>query len=301
MTSNTATARGRLPHFSSVLFFSTLVTLLAGLSWTITTRRSLSSRVGELRAEHLRLRGLSSEWKQDAAQAARDKDMLIRVFRHCRTADDIPQLGGDRIVANMINGDSVAFYLPGGGHKLAISTSWEPVKKTQSGGNTPGLSDADIAVVETPDDKSDSDVLKAGKRSWTIDLIGQQGYFFAINGDINGTSRKETKIQWKLSSNATEFKTLTQTLPLSPIRFTGASWSMLRVAEFPNQVDFRTLTKSASGVNSPRPLRIGRWTKYGRFGKNSMKINFELTVSSDSPSVISATRAKTLFVLKKER
>ncbi len=281
--------RGRIPRFSTILFCFTLVALLASLLSNAATLRSLSERVEELRNERDRLSEQLEQRQAAVSQSVQDKEMLIRMFRHCRSADDVPPLGGERIVSNQIDGGSVAFYVPSGGHQLRVDTSWKPVEKKNSSGG-------DAATVATSD-KTDGADSMTGQQSWTVDLIGGHGYFFTVAGEQN----KVTQVGWELSSNAPGFDPRAQSIGLPPIRSTGASWSILNVAVFPNETDFRTITNYPKNAAPPQPLRIGRWKKFGRQGQTSIQANIELTISSDSPIAISATNAKKFFAQKNQR
>jgi hypothetical protein len=287
-STNRPAGRRRLPRIGNVVFFCTLVMLLAGLGWTIATRRTLNKGVRQLRSEHLRLSESSNKWKEAASESSADTEVLMRVFRHCRSADDIPNLGGDRIVSNLIDSKSVVFYVPGGSHELLVTTSWEAVNSILP--RRAGTAD------ESAVQKSETDPSLAGNKSWTVPLLGDHGYFFTVVG----ASRKETRIGWELSSNAAGFETRVESLPFPALRTTGSSWSSFRIVRFPNEVALNTLIKDRGATSPAVPLRIGRWTKSGRIEKTNIKISFELSLTSDCPPVISATIAETLLILRKD-
>lgn len=293
MTSKSAKAssrRERLPKFSSVLFFCSLVTLLAGHGWTFATRRSLHARVEELQHEHLGLKRTAAQWKAERSQAECDKDFVLKIFRHCRSGEDIPQLGGDRIVSNLIDSNSIAFYVPRGGHKLVINASWEPLPATASSG---------VSIDEPPAAALPAaiDVALVGKQSWTIDLIGEGGYFFAVPENF----RKQVKLKWDLSSNAAEFETQSQSLPLPLLGTKGTSWRRFRIAEFPNQANFQSLFNRSTNAIVPQPLGIGKWTNHVQIDQAEWRVRFEMEIVSDSPSVISASTVESLLRFNRPR
>ena len=279
--------RSRLPRLSTVGFFCALVTLIAGLGWTIVMRRSLTSSIDKLHQELVPLKVLSSQRQAGTEQSNRDRIVLMNVLGHCRNVADVPDLGGSRIVAKQLNGEAIAFYVPDGQHTLSIKLSWETTDSRQAQDGR--------AEQETAEPDSKSEAAGTGEQSWSIPLIARRGYFLAMIVD----SHREGPIGWELTSNDQEFAAKKELLQLPTFRGTGASWSHYQVAGFPNEIDLHAIISKNAPSDPQLATRIGKWTKFGRVGNANLKVQYEVALSSDNPAVVSATNAETLLVLRK--
>ncbi|WP_372894377.1 hypothetical protein [Stieleria sp.] len=272
-----------MPKFATVLFFCTLAVMIAGLGWLGVTRRTIARDIVQLRQE---LESLHKSTRLDKArrdQFSKDVDLIANVFDQCRTADDLPRLGGHRIISNADNGESVAFYVPEGRHQLDVRCVWKPNAVKTNSATSP---ETDTAAAEP----------LVGESTWSIPLVAERSYLFDRVGSWNDVQ----PIGWKLScDDESSFPARTEMLPLPPLRANGGSWSTYRRAVFPNQVNFKVLGDSAGRAFIPSPLRLAEWTRYGRIDDVGLKIEFELTLTSDNPPVVSATDAEVCLILSK--
>lgn len=285
------TGKRGLPKLATVGFFCTLATLVASLGWTVATRRTIAQNIDLLKKELSVLQRQSREFEALRDQSAADEEVVKRVFGFFRSADDIPALGGNRIVSNQIDQNSVTFYVPSGNHSLDIKTSWKPIITDQADSTTK-------SEAKTGSEKPGSEKLDSGEQTWSIPLIAEQGYRF----NLTHSSRQEGTFGWELHSNTKDFSDTLSSL--SPIRTSGASWGGLRIARFPNQPELRFVINPDHAGNPSRdfkhPIQIGRWTKSGWLGDRHIQVAFELTLSSENPPVVSASDAETLVILRRE-
>ncbi|QDV47766.1 hypothetical protein Enr13x_76780 [Stieleria neptunia] len=272
-----------MPKFATVLFCCTLATLITGLGWVAVTRRSIAADIVALRQELESLHKSTRLEKARRDQFSNDVDLIANVFDHCRTAEDLPRLGGHRIISNSDNGESVAFYVPEGGHQLGVRCVWKPTAdKTNSATST----EPDTATAES----------LAGESTWSIPLVAERSYLFDRVGSWNDAQ----PIGWKLAcEDESSFPVRTEMLPLPPLRANGGSWSTYRRAVFPNQVNFKVLGNATGRGFMPSPLRLAEWSRFGRIDNVGLKITFELTLTSDNPPVVSATDAEVFLILSK--
>ncbi|MDV6028959.1 MAG: hypothetical protein F9B45_02380 [Phycisphaera sp. RhM] len=272
-----------MPKFATVLFFCTLAVMIAGLGWVGMTRRSIARDIVQLRQE---LESLHKSTRLDKArrdQFSNDVDLIVNVFDQCRTAEDLPRLGGHRIISHADNGESVAFYVPKGGHQLDVRCVWKPNPVKANSASSP---ETDTTAAES----------LAGESTWSIPLVAERCYLFDRVGSWNDVQ----PIRWKLScDDESSFPARTEMLPLPPLRASGGSWSTYRRAVFPNQVNFNVLGDAAGRAFIAAPLRLAEWTRYGRMDDVLLKIEFELTLTSDNPPVVSATDAEVCLILSK--
>ena len=291
MKSSPIQPRRRMPTFFSVVFVCVLAFAFAALGWVVWTRHLTDRQVARLQGHLVELRKQSRQLDADREQASQDKDVVMRVLQQCRSADDVPDFGGRRIVANLVNGESVFFYVPPGEHELVVNTSWERTEKQAAKKDK----DSDEGAGKT----SGEPKVEKGERSWTIQLVPSQGYCFVVTGQ----TRQETPIGWRLSSNAKQFTELTQELPLPPMRSSMTSWSSFRIAEFPNRFStraaFNSRSTSETDATTRQPIQIGRWTKSGSTDRHTTKIYFDLKIRSRGPQVITANDAETLTIVNK--
>ncbi|MCA9140592.1 MAG: hypothetical protein KDB00_27660 [Planctomycetales bacterium] len=282
--------RRRMPTLATVAFFCTAATLVGLLVWTVTTRQSMANDLDRLKQELSALQTQSRQMEKSRDQSVQDQDVILRVLQLCRSADDIPEFGGTRIISNLIDRDSVLFHVPAGNHSLDVKTSWKTTETNQSG--------IDLKTEEGNRSTSKEPLsLDSGERSWSIPLVAEHGYRFLITS----SSQKESPIGWELTSNAQEFESVSEFLPLESFRTGGSSWSSRHVVAFPNQAELRLLINPGNPRNDfKQPTPIGRWTKSGRRGGNTIQIKFELAISSDNPAVVSEDGAETLSVLQRQ-
>ena len=266
-------SQSRLPKFSTIAFFCAFVTLIAGLAWTVNARRTLSDEIADLHRLRVQLQDVSKQREADAAQSSRDREIILRVMQECRTGEDIPNLGGHRIVSRSSGGESISFYLPKGKHTLRVKTSWTTIPANQ-----PKAEDT-----------------LSGEKEWTVELNPEHGYFFQMITDQS----KEATLTWSLSANAETFQDITERVPIPPMRSMGGSWSRNDVTEFPNQIPIKTLMGPKTDLAESHSVRIGKWSKFGLVDGTNLKIVFDITVISVAPPVVSATDAQALSVLRK--
>lgn len=284
-----------MPTFFAVVFGCVLAFAFAALGWVIWTRHLTDRQVVRLQGDLVELRKQSRQLEADREQASQNKDVVMRVLQQCRSADDVPDFGGRRIVANLVNGESVFFYVPPGEHELVVNTSWERTEKQAAKADE----NSDEEAGETSGEETGEPKVEKGERSWTIQLVSGRGYCFVVTGQ----TRQETPIGWRLSSNAKQFTELAQELPLPPMRSSMTSWSSFRIAEFPNRFStraaFNLSSTSVTDATTRQPIQIGRWTKSGSTDRHTTKIYFDLKIHSQGPQVITATDAETLTIANK--
>ncbi|WP_182865548.1 hypothetical protein [Stieleria mannarensis] len=267
-----------MPRFSTVVFFVTVAALVAGLGWVIAARRALDDRVEATKGELAELNQQSRLNQEQARQHDHDKRVVWAVLRQCRSADDVGPLGGDRILSIMKDGDSVTFYVPEGGHRLTVDISWTVTPKRDQ-------------TIRAPASAAKESEIQPGEKTWSVPLLAEHGYRFQILGSFS----EEAPMQWELSSDATDFETHRQTVPLFPFRSVGGAWSTHRNAVFSNQVGIWQLIRHPGVPFVPIPLRIAAWTKHGlgEDDNTDIKINFGLSLHSDNPPVLSASDVET--------
>lgn len=268
----------RLPSFMTVAFSCTLVTLVGGLIWTTTTRRSLANKIRMLQSDRVALQTDLNEREKEAEQASRDQELALEVLGHCRTADDIPDFKGERILSRLVNGEKLVFYVPKGEHELNVTVTVE---------STPTEDSADKVPVEA---------LPQGKQTWSVPLVPGHGYILSTARD----SKKKQPLEWTLESNSPEFEPLRKRINAPEIRQTGASWSGKKCVDFPNRIELRFILGGSGKQSLTGPLAVGSWTRFGVDDGIKVKLGFDISISSTGPPVISASDVKTLRGIQRD-
>ncbi len=283
LDSNTQ-ARRRLPRLSDILLGCVVLSLAACLAVAVMTRVKITAGNAGLTNELELLRRQSRLLGEQRRQARLDKDVIIKVFRQCRSAADIPDLDGKLIVSNLIDSDALVFYVPDGEHTLRINTSWEYSPPTNSQGD------------DSADPDQSGDPIE-GDRVWNVPLTGDTGYHFVVSG----SDTTPGPIGWQLRSNASDPQSESDSLPLPPLKTGGASWSNFRVVEYPNRISIHAIitSKPDQTIKQDRPLQIGRWTKFAAYRGSHLKIYFDLTIHSVAPAVVTAEDAESLSAMRR--
>lgn len=122
---------GRPKHRRKTIAAAAFLCLAAGLlaasSYSASMRHSAGRERTNLEGVRRGLQASADRLKTVRRQAERDKQMILDVLGQCRSAEDIPDLRGDRVVARRQGFEKLFIYVPEGSHTLAISSSGKPV------------------------------------------------------------------------------------------------------------------------------------------------------------------------------
>jgi hypothetical protein len=247
--------------------------LLTVAGYLTSVRSSAEREAAALTKTRDRLKALADRIEAGRAQADREKRTVSNVFRLARSADEIPGLQGDRVVAAHQGHERLCLYVPAGPHALEISTVW----KLQETASQPG---------ET------GQYVSAGEKAWSVPLLPACGYFFKFEAD-----RKSGPVHWQLTSNHPEFQAQSQTVPVEGFVQRGSSWSGGDVVLFPNQIERFTLAELEAAAASHPGLPLMDAALNGVIDGRPGKVEVKVRLRSDAPACVSAADAQRVIVL----
>lgn len=256
------------------MFLSIAIALLALVGYVAKHRQSLQRELSSHVETRDRLQVIVDQLTNAESQAASDKRVVTNLLRHCRAAEDIPDLQSDRIVAMQKDLDTLCIYIPDGAHTLEIQCEWGPSSTKQSF-------------------TAEKILEPVGEKTWHVSLLPSAGYWLKLRAD-----RKGEPIQWDLTSNHPEFERQQETLPLEGFQYRGASYSFSRVIQFPNQVN-AVLAQDLEAVSSRvEGVSLMNTTFRGPIGDEPYTVEVAVRLSSEGPACLSASDAIRAFVLQ---
>ena len=258
------------------VFVSAALILLAALGYFATMRRSTAREIDRLQTVRDNLHMIADPLKTARAQAEEDKRIVLEVLSVCRSAEDIPHLGGNRIIARHQGYESLGFYIPEGSHTLEISSFWQPAS-TVSPSPFPSANGA----------KAD------GEKTWRVPLRPASGYWLTVRSRRDGRP-----IQWELTSNDPEFETRSDTIPLKGFSQRGGSWSGSGVVRYPNQIERYSPRDLPAMANAPPGVRLMNTKLNGLLHEQPYEVAFAVHVRSDGPACVTASDAHRVLILK---
>jgi hypothetical protein len=230
---------------------------------------SLESRRDELQA-------IADRLEEGRSQAEIDQRIVMNLLSLCRSAEDIPDLRGNRVAAQQQGLERVCFYAPAGTHTLVVSYKWKP----QASSTEP---------TEKPADAN------TGEQSWSVPLLPDSGYFLTLTSD-----RKGGPVGWELTGNHPEFKTRAETAPIEGFSQRGSSWSGSGLLLFPNQIERFTASELDAKRADPPGLRLLSGKLNGVCQEQPVEIAIEVHLKSSEPACISASEAQRIIVLGRD-
>ena len=260
-------------------FLCLAIVLLAAITYVVMIRQSNAHEIAKLESTRDSLQVIADRLETEANQAENGKRVVLSLFRHCRTAKDIPDLQSNRIVARRQSFERLCIYVPEGSHTLEIKSTWKPTS--------------------TQDPSTEEDVpadAGAGKKTWNLPLLPACGYCLKLSAD-----RKGGPIQWELTSNHPEFKTQTGTVPLDGFSHRGSSWSGSEdVVQFPNQIERLSIGELKTTAKPRLGINLMNTTLRGPRDDQQYEVSLTVRLLSDGPACVSASEAQRIIILGQE-
>lgn len=259
------------------LFLSTALFLLATVGYFAAHRRTLQDEISSRIEDRDRLQAIVDRFTGAESQAESDKRVILNLLGLCRSAEDIPNLPGGRIVAARKEQGTICMCVPEGMHTLEIQSEWGPVSRKQTF-------------------TSDKNFEPAGEKTWRVPLLPCSGYWLTLRAD-----RSAGPIQWHLTSNHSSFERKQEKLPLEGFQYRGSSYSVDRTVQFPNQVkavlakDLEQASRTVEGV------QLMSTTFNGPVGDENYAVKTTVRLRSEGPACISASDALRAFILKSDK
>ncbi len=256
--------------FGWVMFFVTMFACVVVIVYAASIRSIMHAKIVGLESTRDELQSKADAIAFQTRHIESLRRDTERVLRLCRTAEDIPDLGGNRIVVEHAGIQTVRLYVPAGSHTLQIASQWKP----RTPGTLPFASPiADLAAA--------TDVQR---KTWTVALLPASGYFLTTT-----TSRNGGAIQWELTSNHPDFETQRGELPVVRFMHGGSSYHGSGIVAYPNQLQhFRDLEASVK-ANIPAGVDICRSTMSGPIDEVDHQFWFAVRVVSDGPWSMAAS------------
>ncbi len=254
------------------LFGLSTVALCWVAIWAYSLRRSAADEIAVLQRNRAQLQEMSARLVSGAGQADGHKRVIQNVFRHCRAAEDIPVLGGERIVGYHHGFGQLGIYVPEGSHRIEVSFKW---KTTLNSGSA-----------------ADPDTLpEKGEKNWSVPLLPASGYWFELQ-----TERTAGPVGWELTGNHPEFQKRSEILPIDKFAHRSSSWSGSDAVHFPNQIP----PLLGYGLKDPASIRPGfelmDASLRGPSDGGQLEIAAVVRIVSDAPPCVSAKDAIHLIV-----
>lgn len=114
-------------------FLGVAAVLLAVFARFESIRRATGREIASLSGPRDRLQVIADRLESQGRQAESDRRVLLNVLRLCRSAEDIPDLRGNRVVAHHQGLEKLCLYVPEGSHRLEISSIWKPAAIARPG------------------------------------------------------------------------------------------------------------------------------------------------------------------------
>jgi hypothetical protein len=248
--------------------------LLVVIAYLSSIRLFIGRQITELEKQRDELQAVADRMQKDDDQIRSDKRVLLDLLRHCRTAEDIPAMGGERIVTTHCGDDVMRFYVPEGSHAFELTSTWQPAVDT---------SDSPIAI-------------PAGDKTWTVPLLPASGYCFAVKSD-----RESGPIEWELTGNHPEFDTQTGAVPLVAFSNRSSSWSGSGTVLFPNQLQHFSTLDLENAAKVVSGIEILRSSLSGPNDGVQYDVTFHARIISAGRACISASDAQREISLGQEK
>lgn len=265
--------RKRRPRIATAILLAAIAFLVAAYAFVSADHSSLRDQLVEARAETDRLQTIADQIKSRAEQLGENLRIAQDVLRICRTPEDLPDLGGERIISIMYSDShfGLNFYVPDGKHTLEIISRWRPA--------------VDKSAV-----KPDEIEQWTGAKTWRVPLAPASGYILKLDDDRRDDSRPA---KWYLTGNSRDFESQSAVLPLVDFKPRGWSWSSHRTFAFPNQVPDRYVRHRLP--NNPPGVTIMDVTLRGPHGEEQYEVHFSVRVCSEGPLTVPASAALGYF------
>ena len=277
------TASRTRPRRRSVLRVAVFLTATAYLLLTIvyfaSERRATQQAAASLQAVHDQLHPIADRLEKGRRQAEIDRRVAVDLLGLCRTVDDMPEFGGNHIIARHEHAESLYMYVPDGKHTLEISTSWNPIPSSWTPEGAAGSAAADPSQ-------------PAGEKVWNVPLLASSGYWRQVTND-RGTKR----VQWELQGNHPQFETRADVIPLDDFVQQGASWSGATILQLANQVAPMPTQQLEAAIAAPPGVELMDVTWRGRRQQQMYKIGIAVRLRSDAPACVTATDTQRLIIL----
>jgi hypothetical protein len=247
--------------------------LLAMSAYCTSQRRSLGRALADLTVVRNDLQATADRLEKVRVQAESDKHIVLNVLGQCRSADDLPNLQSNRVIARGQGMESLFILVPEGSHTLAISSSWKPTQR------------------DTPATKADgAPAPEGGEKVWRVPLLESSGYFFHLDCDRTGGL-----VRWQLTSNHPEFQPQEETLPIEAFSHRGSSWSLLDTIRFPNEIWWNSIDELVAATNDPPGERLMETRLSGVRHDRPYDVVIEVRIFSDAPARVSARDAQRII------
>jgi hypothetical protein len=230
-------------------------------------RRATGREIAELTPSRDKLKSIVDRLDTQRGQAERDRRVVLGVMRLCRSAVDIPELGGNRVVAHHQGFEKLCFYVPQGSHTLEVTSELRPAAKTDA----PAEPMASV---------------------WSVPLLPSSGYLLQLV-----SHRKAGPVSWELSGNHPDFAMQTETVVADGFSQRGSSWSGGDVILFPNQVERPMVRELESSTAARAGVKLLTAAIEGMLRDEACQIKFSVRVRSETPACISASDAQSILIL----
>jgi hypothetical protein len=268
------TGRSKLVRKLSTAVFFGIAALLVVLAACFTMSfRAAAREATSLESRRDELQAIADRLEERRGQAEIDQRIVMNLLALCRSAEDIPDLRGNRVAAQQQGLEKVCFYAPAGTHTLVVSYKWKPQPTS-----TEKAADANT-----------------GEQSWSVPLLPESGYFLTLTSD-----RKGGPVGWELTGNHPRFETRAETALIKGFSQRGSSWSGSGLLLFPNQIERFTASELDAKRADPPGLRLLSGKLNGVCQEQSVEIAIEVHLKSSEPACISASEAQRIIVLGRD-
>ena len=187
-------------------------------------REAKAELKGALETKRVREQALSDLKERDSIFRSKRSEVL-EMLRHCEVADDVPKLGGGRIVSVVNNSRQLVLYVPEGKHTLKINFQY--------------------------DLPSDGGEIKKIAPVWSVPLVGDAGYVLRVGPDAADSSSF-----WELTCNDAAFETRRERIYERAFSEGNMSWSGHETFDFPNRINSFAKPKFRSALKNPPSIEI---------------------------------------------
>ena len=273
---NSAINKSRINWVPLLALICAASVLLVLLCFLITTRRGRlesSVKLVQLQNRQQELEQYSKSMEQYIAAHNECKEMACTAISRARSVKDVPDLGLERIVWS-----GNKFVVPKGKHKLIISGYWR------------ALSDSDRKIIPHPEGYPYSpgpawrikgtDGFKRPSQQWKIPLEPESAYRFSFENN--------KKIAWTLTSNNSDFRTRSVTLPFRVVKRKLSESFTNQYLLLPAEVDCETMITEP--LSNKRQLLQG-YHNFVAHNKKDMGLIIKVEISSEGEPCLSRRTA----------
>jgi hypothetical protein len=248
---------------------------LAVTAYCTSLQRALGRDFADRTAVRNELQASEDRLEKGRVQADQDKHIVLNVLGQSRSADDIPDLPGNRVVVRRQGMENLLIFVPQGSHTLAISSSWKP---------TPA---------DTPAARADgAQPAEGGEKEWRVPLLESSGYLFHLESNRTGGM-----IRWELTSNHPEFPSHEETLPIESFSHRGSSWSASDTIRFSNEIRWNSIDDLLAATTDPPGEQLMETKLTGLRRDRPFEVVLEVRIFSDAPACVSASDAQRIIAL----